>query len=248
MLESEYYQFIEYAFNRFSKEGRHFNASSLNGRLIQKYDIFKKLRKRKHSKKILNSILTFFKQDFTDPDIILEFGVYKGGSINLLANRFPKTSIHGFDSFDGFPNDGRKDWQQDFKCNPPRVRKNVILHTGYFSETLPSFKKTLDSRHIKLIHIDCDIYSSTKDIFNNLSDNIKEGTVIIFDELINYKGFLNNEMKALYEFLQEKTLRFEWYTTFGNKPSLHQPPYAGMKEYRENGLYQQCAIIIKNKS
>jgi hypothetical protein len=35
--------------------------------------------------------------------LILEFGVYKGESINYIARRLPKDLIYGFDSFEGLP-------------------------------------------------------------------------------------------------------------------------------------------------
>jgi hypothetical protein len=51
------------------------------------------------------------------------------------------------------------------------------------------------------LHIDCDIYASTKEIFDNLVDNIVPGTVIVFDELYNYPGAEEHEFKAFQEFL-----------------------------------------------
>ena len=35
---------------------------------------------------------------------VLEFGVFDGGTINYLGKKKPKTTIHGFDSFEGFAN------------------------------------------------------------------------------------------------------------------------------------------------
>ena len=36
---------------------------------------------------------------------VLEFGVYAGGSITRTANALPNMTIHGFDSFEGLPED-----------------------------------------------------------------------------------------------------------------------------------------------
>ena len=38
---------------------------------------------------------------------------------------------------------------------------------------------------IRLLHIDCDLYSSTKDVFDQVYDRLVKGTVIIFDEYWN---------------------------------------------------------------
>lgn len=59
------------------------------------------------------------------------------------------------------------------------------------------------------MHIDCDIYSSTKCAFDTFRDNIKPGTVIVFDELWNYPDYKNHEMKAFAEYPDETGLDFE---------------------------------------
>ena len=52
------------------------------------------------------------------------------------------------------------------------------------------------TRPIALLHVDCDLYSSTVTILNELKDNIVPGTVIVFDEYINYPGWQLDEFKA----------------------------------------------------
>ena len=45
-------------------------------------------------------------------------------------------------------------------------------------------------------NIDCDIYSSTKDIFDIAGDRINPGCIIVFDEYINYPSWEQHEFKA----------------------------------------------------
>jgi hypothetical protein len=72
---------------------------------------------------------------------------------------------------------------------------------------LPEFKKEiLKDAPIAFLHIDCDLYASTKTVFDILSDNLVSGTVIVFDELYNYPGFDKHEIKAFTEFLDEKKM------------------------------------------
>lgn len=40
-----------------------------------------------------------------DNGLHLEFGVFKGKIINMIAESLPKKKIYGFDSFDGLPED-----------------------------------------------------------------------------------------------------------------------------------------------
>ena len=71
---------------------------------------------------------------------------------------------------------------------------------GYFA----NIKETvLNDKPIAFLHIDCDIYSSTKEVFEILGDRIVSGTIIVFDEFYNYPGSENHEFKAFHEFLQK---------------------------------------------
>ena len=69
----------------------------------------------------------------------------------------------------------------DLKKTLPVVPNNVILFKGYFDKTLPKFLKQ-NSENVSFIHVDCDIYSSTKTIFQYLAEYIVPGTIIVFDE------------------------------------------------------------------
>ncbi len=123
--------------------------------------------------------------------LVLEFGVYRGESINYIASKLPEDVCYGFDSFEGLP----EFWRDGF---PPKtfrvqdlgklkIRKNVVLVKGYFENTLPEFFKEHDSK-IKLMHIDSDLYSSAKTILNYTKEHLQEGTIIIFDEFFNDPG------------------------------------------------------------
>ena len=67
-------------------------------------------------------------------------------------------------------------------------------------------------KKITFIHIDCDLYSSTIFVLDTIKQNISNGCVTVFDELVNYPGYLgsNGELKALYEFTKENEILFEW--------------------------------------
>lgn len=182
--------------------------------------------------------------------LIAEFGVYKGNSINLIAKAFANKTIHGFDSFEGFPEDGRNDWKQDFSLQGeiPKVADNVVLYKGYFHDTLPAFFTLHKDKFFSFLHIDCDIYSSTATIFEILGNMIKPGCIIVFDELLHYHGFLENEMRAFYEFLNKRNLDFEWIGIRGNvlmiEDYFNLPPIELMKTWRALGYEQEVALRI----
>jgi predicted O-methyltransferase YrrM len=139
----------------------------------------------------------------TLPGLIVECGVDSGGSINHLAGALLNRRIHGFDSFEGLP----ENWSGNNLARGhfarggrlPTVRDNVTLHRGWFDATLPPFAATLDAP-LALLHIDCDLYSSTKTIFEQLAPHLAVGTVLVFDEYFNYPNWQAHEHKAFLEF------------------------------------------------
>ena len=54
---------------------------------------------------------------------------------------------------------------------------------------------------LSYLHIDCDLYAGAHDAFTLLSHKIVPGTLIIFDEIINYKLYREHEVKAFWEWL-----------------------------------------------
>ena len=148
------------------------------------------------------------------PDTLwLEFGVASGNTINYIS-RFTADKVYGFDSFEGLP----EDWRYGFKKgafnqygNLPDVNLNVELIKGWFNETLLSFI-TEKNQKVSFLHLDADLYSSTKYILEVLKDYLDKDCVIVFDELVNYPGFDgdNGELKAFYEFITENKVDYTW--------------------------------------
>ena len=133
--------------------------------------------------------------------LVLEFGVFSGHTINLMADTLPGRPIHGFDSFEGLP----EGWRPGFGPGafalpgPPEVRPGVELVVGWFDRTLPGF---LDRNPgpAALVHVDCDLYSSTQTVLAQLRDRIGAGTILVFDEYFNYPGWQQHEFRAFREF------------------------------------------------
>ena len=82
-------------------------------------------------------------------------------------------------------------------------KKLIVFHKGWFNETLPSFINDHNSP-ISLLHVDCDIYSSTVCVLESLKDQIIDGTVVIFDEIWKYPNYKQHEIKA---FAAKKTFK-----------------------------------------
>jgi hypothetical protein len=148
-----------------------------------------------------------------DHGLVLEFGVWSGKSINMIADHVGRTRhVHGFDSFEGLPEDWFGQYTKGrFHTNGklPEVLPNVQLHVGWFDKTLPAFVAE-HRESIAFLHVDCDLYSSTKTIFDLLGDRLVPGSVILFDEYFNYPGWREHEHRAFQELVQERSLKYRW--------------------------------------
>ena len=141
-----------------------------------------------------------------------EFGVAAGNSINFIAGLIPdRMIIHGFDSFEGLPETWRDGFPKGYfrLQGLPPVRRNVVLYKGWFDKTAPEFKLQ-QSGHLAFMHMDADLYSSTKTVFDVLWDRLVPGTVIVFDEFYNYPGWKSGESKAFSELVTNKGLKFSY--------------------------------------
>jgi tetratricopeptide (TPR) repeat protein len=138
--------------------------------------------------------------------LVLEFGVRHGNTIRQIADLVGQ-EVHGFDSFEGLPEQWHHEPKGSYttKGRIPHVPQQVKLHVGWFEETLPAFLLQHPG-NIRLVNIDCDIYSSTKTILDALAPRIVSGSVLIFDEYIGNEHWRLDEFKAF----QEAVARYGW--------------------------------------
>ncbi len=143
--------------------------------------------------------------------LFMEFGVFHGRSINIIARK-TKRIVHGFDSFQGLP----EDWKQGESRGSystegviPAVPSNVELHHGWFDKTLPEFLQETEEP-AAFVHIDCDIYSSTVTVLDALAPRIRPGTIIVLDDYLGYPDFQQHEFRAFNEFLDQTGLNHEY--------------------------------------
>jgi hypothetical protein len=139
--------------------------------------------------------------------LYLEFGVAAGDSMRYwsAALRHPDAALHGFDSFEGLPEDGAHWRKGQFdrggripEINDPRVR----FHKGWFNETLTRF--IVPQSETLVLNMDADLYSSTAFVLNYLAGHIRPGTLIYFDEM----NQPDHELRAFDEFIRTTRARF----------------------------------------
>ena len=147
------------------------------------------------------------------PLTYLEFGVWKGETFKkwLNLNTYPESRFWGFDSFEGLPEDWEKGQPKgtfSTHGSAPIIldqRGNFIK--GWFQDTLYEFLRDFDANRQIVVHIDCDLYSSTLFVLAALDRHIPPGTIFIFDDFssmrhefaawLDYKRSFNREWEPV---------------------------------------------------
>ena len=142
----------------------------------------------------------------------IEFGVYTGYSIRIIAEHMP---VIGLDSFAGLPEDwrpgfpkGKFDDKNSLRYLRAGPHPNIMLVGGLFENTLPRLVEH-GLPPLGLVHIDCDLYSSTVTALNGVLPFISPGTVFVFDEMKGYEGWEDHEAKAWSEFIDRHKVKGE---------------------------------------
>lgn len=133
----------------------------------------------------------------TKPGTALEFGVAGGHTLRRIAAAMPTGSrVVGFDSFDGLPEHWRDGFGIGMFRTTPPVVPGAELVIGLYAETLPAWVVPSD---VALVHVDCDLYSSTRTVLDHVGPHLAPGALIVFDEYHGYPRAEEHEAKAWHE-------------------------------------------------
>lgn len=153
-----------------------------------------------------------------------------------------RVRFFAFDSFDGLPDPtgldresarfakGRYDCsQQEFRRILARNKvdeSDVVIIPGFYEESLTDdVKKRHALEAAAIVMIDCDLYSSTKSVLRFITDLLVDGTIIIFDDWLSFRGHPERgERRACREWLSEH-------------------PELGLTPFARWGLTQQAFVV-----
>lgn len=132
---------------------------------------------------------SFFVHEFRGS--MAEFGVMKGGSLDLLSSLHPNKKIYGIDGFKGLPAPGTADTHKagefalsdreytDMDVYFKMQRPNVTILKGYSPQV---FKLIPKETEFSFVHIDVDLFDSVNDALDYFFPRLIEGGVMIFDD------------------------------------------------------------------
>ena len=121
---------------------------------------------------------------------ICEFGCYAGRTTEKLAQMFPYSHIHAFDTFEGMPGEDWQDGERDLpgSFTPPegtlaRIRrhKNIVIHQGRFVDTLAGWPDE-DEPRVMLAYVDADLVVSTQQALDWLAPRMLHHGVVLVDD------------------------------------------------------------------
>ena len=193
------------------------------------YEHFKKYFKESYIYSDDDSIRDFAIKEavknFSNENLFLEFGVFKGESINLFAKNLKKINaeIYGFDAFKGLKDEWVTEEYNppgtfDLKGVTPKVDTNVKLIKGWVEDTTKKFFQE-NNKNIAFVHFDLDTYNSTSYVLKLIKKKFQSGTIILFDEFYGFPNWEKYEYKAFKEEINENSFKF---IAFGTRQACVQ--------------------------
>jgi hypothetical protein len=140
----------------------------------------------------------------------LEFGVYTGGTLTAIAAHRGDGRVWGFDSFQGLP----EHWRSGFGTGAFSVEglpevPGADLVVGLFSDTLPDFLSAHQGP-VDFLHVDSDLYSSAVTVLDQVGPRLRPGSVVLFDEFLNFPEWEEHEARAWWEYTAKHELGYSY--------------------------------------
>lgn len=159
-------------------------------------EIYNKIRNHTLIDKFrLYELWTIARQIDNMEGVIIEIGVWKGGSASILANAAQNSKIYLADTFCGVCKSGEMDLY--YKGGEHNDTSEKIVY-NLLHETVRNYKDRIKilkgvfpdetgdliskDERIKLIHIDVDVYKSARDIILWLENKLTDDAFVIFDD------------------------------------------------------------------
>lgn len=95
----------------------------------------------------------------------------------------------------------------------------MTLVPGWFNESVPPYFAQ-HNEPVAFVHVDCDLYSSTKTVLDAVGPRLAPRAVIVFDEFFNYPGYKHHEFKAFHEWVASSGAKYEFLGWSGASVSL----------------------------
>ena len=147
------------------------------------------------------------------PGVIVDCGVWNGGSTILMSMAAPSRTIWAFDSFEGMPEPGEFDdpaafqFVGDARGSESKLREGFARYAypdqlrvakGWFQDTFARFAHEIDV--VAMLHVDADWYESQKLALETFYPKLSPGGYCAVDDYTYWSG----TRRAVDEFRQQQ--------------------------------------------
>jgi len=124
------------------------------------------------------------------PGAWAEFGVFKGGSLEMLAKMNPDRKIYGIDSFTGLPEPTQYDTHKkgDFALTSVDY-KNIVryffdryINVNILQGYSPNVFRSIMEETFSFVHVDVDMFRSVCDALDFFYPRLIPGGIMLFDD------------------------------------------------------------------
>jgi predicted O-methyltransferase YrrM len=140
------------------------------------------------------------------PGDVAEVGAFRGVSAKLLAWVAPQRRLHLFDTFEGLPEPGGQDTRLfrrgQYRASEEELREylagcNVRIYKGLF----PGTASPVANQSFAFVHLDADLYQSTKDSLEFFYPRMETGGIILTHD---FAPRCEGVYRAFQEFFRER--------------------------------------------
>ena len=135
----------------------------------------------------MDNIRHLLRETFDLPGAVAELGVWRGGSAVQMWNCTPSKKLILFDTFAGLPftEEGCHHEPGEFAASEEEVRallgaRPVTIYKGIFPNNLP------EDKVYSLVHVDADLYESTKAAIAYFWPRMSPGGCLVFDDAMDW--------------------------------------------------------------
>jgi len=140
------------------------------------------------------------------PGDMAEVGAFAGATAKMIASSDPQRTLHVFDTFEGLPDPGAKDsagfFRGQYYASEQEVKQylqgyNVQIYKGLFPQTAGP----IQDKTFAFVHLDVDLYESTKACLEFFYPRMEKGGVILTHD---YAARDEGVYRAFHEFFAAK--------------------------------------------
>ena len=152
---------------------------------------------------------------------LLEFGVFEGNSLGVFSrlNTHPDSRFVGFDTFEGLPENWNSGWgvieKGSYTTNgaiPEFDDSRVSCIKGYYQEVLDDFLESFTASGQVVVHIDCDLYSSSLYVLTKLDQLRGLKPLILMDDFSSP----NHMFRAFDDYISSYRADFKYVASSGD--------------------------------